>query len=208
MKKLITIQHCQSVHHLNGMVGGATEWELTETGKEQAANIGIKLKEKLRSDPGYVMFSSDMIRARQTAEAVAAQLGIEPIYCAELRELDLGSATGKSREWLHENQIKRPDGLPWLYHRLLPDAESMEDVYHRVLKRVEAIDRAGHERVIVVGHGGSLSAFAAGWLKLPTAVLETMSLAGSAGGVSFFSEQDDMTRTLNVWNDTSYLTKN
>lgn len=30
IKKLITIQHCQSEQHLNGMVGGATDWPLTD----------------------------------------------------------------------------------------------------------------------------------------------------------------------------------
>ena len=36
MKTIITIQHTQSVHHTNGMVGSWTDWELTEKGIEQA----------------------------------------------------------------------------------------------------------------------------------------------------------------------------
>ena len=32
MKSIITIQHTQSVHHTNGMVGSWTDWELTELG--------------------------------------------------------------------------------------------------------------------------------------------------------------------------------
>ena len=35
MKNIITIQHTQSVHHTNGMVGSWTDWELTEIGKQQ-----------------------------------------------------------------------------------------------------------------------------------------------------------------------------
>ena len=34
MKNIITVQHTQSVHHTNGMVGSWTDWELTETGKQ------------------------------------------------------------------------------------------------------------------------------------------------------------------------------
>jgi len=43
MKKIITIQHTQSQHHLNGMVGSWTDWELSDLGKIQADNIGRKL---------------------------------------------------------------------------------------------------------------------------------------------------------------------
>ena len=47
MKHIITIQHTQSVHHTNGMVGSWTDWDLTELGREQAESIGRKLKEEL-----------------------------------------------------------------------------------------------------------------------------------------------------------------
>jgi probable phosphoglycerate mutase len=35
MKTIITIQHTQAVHHLNGMIGSWTDWELTDVGKER-----------------------------------------------------------------------------------------------------------------------------------------------------------------------------
>ena len=44
MKTIITIQHTQSVHHTNGMVGSWTDWELSELGVEQAKKIGEKSK--------------------------------------------------------------------------------------------------------------------------------------------------------------------
>ena len=47
MKTIITIQHTQSVHHTNGMVGSWTDWELSELGVEQAKKIGEKLKAEL-----------------------------------------------------------------------------------------------------------------------------------------------------------------
>lgn len=34
---VITIQHTQSVHHTNGMVGSWTDWDLTDLGKEQGS---------------------------------------------------------------------------------------------------------------------------------------------------------------------------
>ena len=40
MKTIITIQHTQSVHHTNGMMGSWTDWELSELGVRQAKRIG------------------------------------------------------------------------------------------------------------------------------------------------------------------------
>ena len=83
MKHIITIQHTQSVHHTNGMVGSWTDWELTELGKKQADKIGKKLSEELGEslkDERLVLYSSDLLRAKQTAESVAKHFGITPIF--------------------------------------------------------------------------------------------------------------------------------
>ena len=47
MKHIITVQHTQSVHHTNGMVGSWTDWDLTPLGRSQADRIGKKLKDEL-----------------------------------------------------------------------------------------------------------------------------------------------------------------
>ena len=85
MKHIITIQHPQSVHHTNGMVGSWTDWDLTELGKKQADNIGRKLKKEFEGKK-VVIYSSDLKRAQQTAEAIAKYLGTEPVFKQELRE--------------------------------------------------------------------------------------------------------------------------
>ena len=46
MKTIITIQHTQSIHHTNGMVGSWTDWELSEKGLQQAEKIGSRLKDR------------------------------------------------------------------------------------------------------------------------------------------------------------------
>lgn len=47
IKTIITIQHTQSTHHTNGMVGSWTDWELSELGVEQANRIRERLKSEL-----------------------------------------------------------------------------------------------------------------------------------------------------------------
>ena len=51
MKRIITIQHCQSEQHINGMMGGWNDWELTELGSLQARRIGERLGAELDKFP-------------------------------------------------------------------------------------------------------------------------------------------------------------
>ena len=89
MKQIITVQHTQSIHHTNGMVGSWTDWDLTELGKIQADHIGKKLNDELAGKK-VALYSSNLKRAMQTAEEIAKYLGIEPIFRQELRERNLG----------------------------------------------------------------------------------------------------------------------
>ena len=43
MKNIITIQHTQSVHHTNGMVGSWTDWDLSELGTFLPLNMHMTL---------------------------------------------------------------------------------------------------------------------------------------------------------------------
>ena len=102
MKNIITIQHTQSIHHTNGMVGSWTDWDLSELGKQQAQTIGEKLAKEI-TDNKFVMYSSDLLRAKHTADIIGSYLKIEPIATDALRERNLGKAVGKSVQWLRDN---------------------------------------------------------------------------------------------------------
>lgn len=129
MKKIITIQHTQSQHHLNGMVGSWTDWELSDLGKIQADNIGRKLSIELIGE-NYTIFSSDLIRAKQTADVVGKHLGVEPIYTELLRERNLGKAVGKSVLWLRENIECKEKTVE---DKMFSDGESRKDVWNRLI---------------------------------------------------------------------------
>ena len=162
MKNIITIQHTQSVHHTNGMVGSWTDWELTETGKQQADNIGRNLKAEL-AGKDFIMYSSDLLRAKQTAQIVAEHLGITPIFKSELKERNLGKCCGKSVQWLRENiecQEKTIDD------RLFSDAESRRDEWNRLKPFFDSIISDDSENIIIVSHGDLLSVFNSMFLGL------------------------------------------
>ena len=200
MKTIITIQHTQSVHHTNGMVGSWTDWELSELGKKQAENIGKNLAKELSAE--YKIYSSDLARAAQTAEAVGKYLGVEPILKTELRERDLGEAGGHSVRWLREH-MEKPERT--VDDRLFPSAESRRDEWKRLEPFFDEITSNSEEYIIIVSHGDLLSVFNALWLGLPVESLEKSELFGVAGGVSFLFENSEGKRFIKKMSDTSYM---
>ena len=128
MKTIFTVQHTQSEHHINGMVGSWTDWSLTALGKQQADRIAAKLKQELDGKE-IVLYTSDLKRARQTADSIAAQFQVASIVKKELRERDLGKCCGKSVQWLRENLECDEKTID---DRLFSDAESRRDEWKRL----------------------------------------------------------------------------
>lgn len=203
MKNIITIQHTQSIHHTNGMIGSWTDWELTEFGKEQADNIGKNLSAEMK-DKKFIIYSSDLVRAKQTSEIISKYFGITPILKKELRERNLGSAVGKSVKWLHENQKHFVDNID---HKCLEDVETRRDVWNRLIPFYEEIMKVPEENIIIVSHGDTLSIFNAMWLLLDVEELNSKDLFGNAGGVSFFYENESGKRIIKRLSDMSYTKK-
>ena len=200
MHNIITIQHTQSIHHTNGMVGSWTDWDLTESGKEQARQIGKRLSAEICGEQ-YVMYSSDLLRARHTAEMIASYLNITPIITDVLRERNLGAAVGQSVKWLKENiecQEKTVDD------RMFHDAESRKDVWNRLLPFYNQIMQSDDENIIIVSHGDTLSIFNAMWLGMDADMLNKCDLFGRAGGVSFMQESANGKHMIFRLSDMSY----
>ncbi len=201
MKTIITIQHTQSVHHTNGMVGSWTDWELSELGVNQAENIGEKLKAELEGKE-FVMYSSDLLRAKETAEIVGKYLGVTPILRNELRERNLGKCCGKSVQWLRENLEKQEKTID---DRMFSDAESRRDEWNRLKPFFEEIMSNDEENIIIVSHGDLLSVFNAMFLGQDIEVINTCEVFGLAGGVSHMFENNEGKRFVNRISDMSYI---
>lgn len=187
MKNIITIQHTQSVHHTNGMVGSWTDWHLTDLGRAQAARIAKRLAPYLTGKE-WTLYASDLLRAQETAAPVAEALGIAPVLRSELRERNLGRAVGKSVQWLRENLEMQERTVD---DRLFSDAESRRDAWNRLKPFFDEIMQAEAENIILVSHGDLLSIFNVMWLGLPVEAINTLDLFGMAGGVSFMHVAED-----------------
>ena len=201
MKHIITVQHTQSMHHTNGMVGSWTDWELTDFGKQQADLIGKKLAEELDSIVP-VIYSSDLLRARQTAEIIANHLGVSLILREELRERNLGKCCGRSVQWLRGNMEAQEKTVD---DRMFSDAESIRDVWNRLGPFFNEVLHDDHETIIIVSHGGLLSVFNAMFIGLDVESMNNGNIHGRSGGVSHFMIRDDGKRSVQSISDMSYL---
>ena len=196
MKNIITIQHTQSVQHTDGMMGSWTDWELTDLGKEQAKNIGRKLSAELKGQ-NYKIYSSDLIRAKQTAEPLAQYMGIQIEYLEKLREINFGEAIGKSKQWAQDNRLSINSIDEPEFH----GAETWRELWNRVESGCRDIIAGESENLIIVSHGGTLAIWHQSWLGFDVKDRKI----GPAGGVSFFTVNDNGERIIKKLNDTSYM---
>lgn len=201
MKTIFTVQHTQSEHHTNGMVGSWTDWNLTELGKQQAERIADKLKQELDEKP-VVLYTSDLKRAKQTADSIAARLNVVPIEKKELRERNLGRCCGKSVQWLRENLECDEKTID---DRLFSDAESRRDAWNRLKPFFSQVMEEEAENIVIVSHGDLLSLFNSMFLGLEADSLNTGEIFGFAGGVSQMIVRDNGKRIIKRISDMSFV---
>ena len=200
MKNIITIQHTQAVHHNNGMVGSWTDWELTDLGKEHAENIGRKLSTELKGQT-YKIYSSDLIRARQTVEPLARYMGIEIKYRESLREINNGEAVGKTSQWAKENASKKWSEKTFDIPQF-PGAETWREFWKRVTDLCNDIVADEAENIVLASHGVTLSVWQQVWLGEE---IQEFKYSGLPGGVSFYAITDNGERIIKRLNDPSYM---
>ena len=201
MKNIFTVQHTQSEHHINGMVGSWTDWNLTEEGKKQADRIADQLKRELDGRE-IVLYTSDLKRARQTAESIASRFHVEPIVKKELRERNLGRCCGKSVRWLRENLECDEKTID---DRLFSDAESRRDEWNRLKPFFDRVMADESENIIIVSHGDLLSVFNSMFLGLDAESMNTCEMFGLSGGVSRMIVRDDGKRMIRQISDMSFV---
>ena len=201
MRTIVTVQHTQSLHHTNGMVGSWTDWDLSAKGVRQAERLAERLAAEI-SDNRWALYSSDLLRARHTAEIIGAHLSLAPVTTPALRERNLGRAVGQSVAWLRANMECEERTVD---DKMFSVGESLRDVRRRLAPFLQERLEGPDENILIVSHGDALNVFCALWLNLPPEALNGCAFRGQAGGVSFLTEGPDGRRVLQRFSDMSYL---
>lgn len=133
--------------------------ELSKEGFEQADLLGKRLA-------GYeidLVYSSQLLRAVQTAEVINLYVRQQHLIRESIAEISFGELEGKTQEYIEEHykkfkieQMKLEQDIPY------PGGECGLDVFRRAIITLEEIIHTGKRKVAVVTHGGVIRALIAG----------------------------------------------
>src|ERR1700722_19189728 len=150
------VRHGETTWNVAGLAQGHNDLvELTDRGLGQASDAA----RQFRGRPIRAIYASDLRRARQTAAAFAAVLGLTVNVDARLRERSLGvlegvpsAAIAPSVTGLEAGRVADPDARP-------AGGESVRDLYRRAAEFIGELAAAADDDagdVLVVAHGGTV----------------------------------------------------
>ena len=155
MTRVILIRHCEAEGNIKRIFQGHIDSDISENGKRQL----VALARRFRDIKLDYIYSSPLLRARKTAEAVAH--GMELRLCDGLMEIKGGVWEGKpwaSFPTLYPEQARNWNLSPWEFHPA--GGESMRELYERIWRTVLRIVQS-HEggQIGVVSHGCAIRNF-------------------------------------------------
>ena len=149
---MILIRHGESTWNRERRIQGQLDPPLSEQGHEQARRVAGRLARRRVE----ALYTSDLLRASQTAAPIASALGVEATPMKELREIFLGDWEG-----VHTDELARRFPEAWdAWTRepswdVVPHGEGASAFETRVVSAMDRLfDQHSHGDAIVVTHGG------------------------------------------------------
>lgn len=125
--------------------------ELSAEGRIQAE----LLRDRIKNYPIDALYSSNLIRAVQTAQIINEALKLPHEIREDLQEISFGLLTGKSDAYnsehfseFKEEQMKLMEDIPY------PAGENGTSVYERAMPVIQEIVKSGNRNIAVITHGG------------------------------------------------------
>ena len=199
-------RHGETDGNLEGRAQGQTDTPLNDTGHAQARALAGRL-DSVRFEAAY---ASDLRRAVDTAMPIMAARDTELTVLTGLREkhfgewegMTFGEVEARYADLYAEMFLNDPSFAP-------PGGESdlqLLDQVSAVVRRVTARHSRTGGNLLVVSHGGALSAMIISLLGLPVDSMWRLRLSNA--GLSIATVFDDGGATLDLMNDTSHLGAN
>ncbi len=154
MATLLLVRHGQIAANTARIWHGSTDSPLTDHGHLEARRTAEHLA---RTRPrARALYTSPLLRTRQTAAAIAELLGLDPIVEPGLAEYGIGELEGTSYQALHTEHdffariAKDRNFAP-------PGGESANEVMARMTTALARISSAHRgDEVVIVSHGAAL----------------------------------------------------
>ena len=150
MTEILLVRHGETDWNTEGRVQGHTDRPLNATGLEQARVLAAQLAQ----EPLVAVYSSDLVRARDTATIVADVHGLDVWLDPDLREKNFGTWEG-----LTDTEIRSrfPDAARGSWG----DAETTEMVAERAVGAIDRIRAQHRSGSVLAAHTASLRAILA-----------------------------------------------
>ena len=154
--RIIAIRHGETAWNVDTRIQGHLDVGLNETGRWQASRVA----QALASEPIQAIYASDLVRAWETAGAIAKATGGVLHAHTGLRERHFGVLQGKT---FAEIEIADPEqSLRWRKrdpHWAPTGGETLLQVRDRINRTVaELSQRHIGEQIVLVAHGGIMDA--------------------------------------------------
>lgn len=177
MRKIIIVRHGQTDWNVENRFQGHTDIALNSAGLAQVEKSALVLA-ALRP---HRLVSSDLLRARQTATAIAKRCGLPVMIDPDLRETYGGQWEGKSGAEIKENSAA--EFTAWLSGADIAAGGSGEKRSEVAIRAISAIYRGladvdSGQSLVIVTHGGAARSVIGTLMGLP--VSEWAALGGLA----------------------------
>jgi len=153
------VRHGESVYNVEERVQGQADVSLSDLGRRQAAALAAWAQAIPAAEAIDEIWSSPLVRARETAEAMAAALGLPLFIEDRLAELHAGVFQGHL--WADLEAAFPAEVAQWRSGDVqfaIPGGESRAELAARGRAALEALAERPVRRMIVVAHGGVLTA--------------------------------------------------
>jgi ribonuclease H / adenosylcobalamin/alpha-ribazole phosphatase len=194
------LRHGRTEHTPERRYSGRNDLPLSAPGRVEAEAAAVRVAE-LGID---VVVASPLRRTRETAEVVAAALGLPVDLDDDLVELDFGDLEGLTATEARERHPLAARRFMADLTVAAPNGESIADVSERVARaRERVLERHAGKTVLVVSHVTPIKLLLAAGLGVGDEVVHRVFL--EAGSLSTVTWSSDGRTSVRVVNDTSYL---
>ncbi len=200
--EILLIRHGETDYNAKVVIQGQLNNLLNERGRQQARSLQKRFKRNKNFD---CIISSDLSRAKETAEIINEKLRLPIEFDSRWREIALGYWEGKSWERLkiETNELENEYFRDW-FHYCEHGGESWQQVMERIKKAFfDIIKRLQGKRILLVTHGGAIRLAIMYILNLPNKYYPMIFNNTSISEVSYRKEKWWLKRI----NDASHLEK-
>ncbi len=184
-KDLLLIRHGETAWNRERRLQSHLDIPLSASGEEQVRWAGKWIARAMRLSTSAALWTSPIVRARQSAALLRESLAdegwpqLEVQVHAGLREIDAGAFTGRTLPSLAQ-ELRWQDYLIRPYDTRFPDGESVREVQERAHGALLEILDVGPATVIAVTHGGIIRALIAALLGLPESVYHAVRIGNAS----------------------------